>query len=169
MSAAARVASRRLVPMSRRERNRRRRLRGSSSKRPLVLMAIVVVCGAGLGVLGAIGWVVAIAGSAPNLSDLKPRDPRPLSEVFASDGTLLGYIHADTVFQSVPNNRIPDTLKGATVAIEDRRFFRHGALDYQRIIRAGMKDLFGSGNSLQGASTLTMQLVDTKHIPKDVA
>jgi penicillin-binding protein 1A len=135
----------------------------------LVLTAIVVVCAAGLGALGAIGWVVAVADSAPNLSDLKPRDPKPLSEVYASDGTLLGYIHADTVFQSVPDNRIPDTLKGATVAIEDRRFFQHGALDYQGIIRAGIKDLFGSGNSLQGASTLTMQLVDNKYIPSDVA
>jgi penicillin-binding protein 1A len=128
-----------------------------------------VVCGLALGALGAVAWVVAVAASAPNLSDLKPRDPKPLSEVFASDGTLLGYIHADTVFQSVPDNRIPGTLRDATVAIEDRRFFQHGALDYQGIIRAGVKDLFGSGNSLQGASTLTMQLVDNKYMPTDIA
>ena len=52
----------------------------------------------------------------------------------------------------------------ATVAIEDRRYYQHGALDYQGILRAGIRDVFGSGGSLQGASTLTMQLVDNKYL-----
>ena len=33
-----------------------------------------------------------VADSAPNINQLKPRDPGQLSEVFASDGSLLGYI-----------------------------------------------------------------------------
>ena len=55
-------------------------------------------------------------------------------------------------------------MKQATVAIEDRRFYQHGALDYQGILRAGIKDIFGNGGSLQGASTLTMQLVDNRYL-----
>ncbi len=31
-------------------------------------------------------------------------------------------------------------LKEATISIEDRRFYQHGALDYQGILRAAIKD-----------------------------
>jgi len=128
------------------------------------MTVLVIVCSIALGALVAVGWVVAVADSAPNLSDLTPHNPHPLSEVFAADGTLLGYIHSDTLYTAVPGAEIPAQLKNATVAIEDRRFYQHGALDYQGILRAGIKDVFGGGGSLQGASTLTMQLVNNKYL-----
>ena len=114
--------------------------------------------------LVAVGWVVAVADSAPDLRQLKPHALHPLSEVFAADGTRLGYIHSDSVHNAVPSGQIPLTLKQATVAIEDRRFYQHGALDYQGILRAGIKDLFGGGSGLQGASTLTMQLINNEYL-----
>jgi penicillin-binding protein 1A len=155
--------------MSRRDRYKRRaRHRDHPVKRVILMAAGLAVTGAIIGVLAGVGWVVAVADSAPNLTDLKPRDPRPLSQIFASDGTLLGYIHSDNVFANVPGNRIPAHLKEATVAIEDRRFFHHGALDYQGILRAGIKDVFGGKSSLQGASTLTMQLVDNTYMPASI-
>jgi penicillin-binding protein 1A len=135
----------------------------------VVLMTIgLAVCGIVLGGLAGVGWVVAVADNGPNLSQLTPRSPHPLSEIFAADGSPLGYIHSDTVFSGIAGSRIPITLKEATVAIEDRRFYQHGALDYQGILRAGIKDLFGGGTSLQGASTLTMQLVDNKYMPSNL-
>ena len=133
-------------------------------RRVVLMSALVAVCALALGALLAVGWVVAVADSAPNLNQLTPHDPRPLSEVFASNGTPLGYIYSDTVFSAVTGSQIPTTLKHATVAIEDRRFYQHGALDYQGILRAGIKDVFGGGGSLQGASTLTMQLVNNKYL-----
>ena len=54
----------------------------------------------------------------------------------------------------------------ATIAIEDRRFWQHGALDYQGILRAAIRDAVNGGSSLQGASTLTMQLVDNVYLPQ---
>src|SRR5437763_14411828 len=60
-------------------------------------------------------------------------------------------------------------MKEATVAIADGRFWQHGALDYQGTLRAAIKDLFGGGGSIQGASTLTMQLIDNKYMPTDIA
>ncbi len=129
-----------------------------------MMTGMLGLCAAVLGALAAVGWVVAVADSAPNLTDLRPHDPHPPSEIFAADGTPLGYIHTDTIYSPVPSSRIPNRLRQATVAIEDRRFYQHGALDYQGILRAGIKDLFGQGNALQGASTLTMQLVDNNYI-----
>jgi penicillin-binding protein 1A len=125
---------------------------------------LFAVCGVAMAALFAAGWVVSVADSAPNLNQLTPHDPRPLSQVFAADGELLGYIHSDVIYTPVWGSHLPRALRQATVAIEDRRFYQHGALDYQGIIRAGLRDVFGKGGSLQGASTLTMQLVDNRYL-----
>ncbi len=132
------------------------------------MSGMLAVCGAALAAMAVVGWVVAVADSAPNLTQLTPKDPNPPSEIFAANGSLLGYIHSDQLYTYVAPRQIPNRLKRATVAIEDRRFWQHGALDYQGILRAGIKDLFGQGNGLQGASTLTMQLVDNKYMPANI-
>jgi penicillin-binding protein 1A len=153
--------------MSRRARYQRRvRNRGHPLGRVLVIAATIAATGVAIAALAAVGWVVAIADSAPNLSELAARQPHPLTRIYSADGGLLGYVHSDVVFNYVSPKRIPNTLKEATVAIEDRRFWQHGALDYQGIVRAGIKDVFGGGSSLQGASTLTMQLVDNMYMPR---
>src|SRR5262249_40916127 len=51
----------------------------------------------------------------------------------------------------------------ATVAIEDARFWQHGALDYQGIARALYDDL-SKGHIVQGGSTITQQLVRNLYI-----
>jgi penicillin-binding protein 1A len=53
----------------------------------------------------------------------------------------------------------------ATVAIEDRRFYKHGGVDYQGILRAAIKDL-RAGRVVQGGSTITQQLVRNLYISK---
>jgi penicillin-binding protein 1A len=151
--------------MSRRERQRQRQRNRRHPVRRAVLMSMLVgFCALVTAALVAVGWVVAVADSAPDLNQLKPHALHPLSEVFAANGTPLGYIHSDSVHNAVSSDQIPLSLKQATVAIEDRRFYQHGALDYQGILRAGIKDLFGNGSGLQGASTLTMQLVNNEYL-----
>jgi penicillin-binding protein 1A len=151
--------------MTRRERQKRRtRHRGHPVKRVALMASGLGLCALIVGVLAGVGWVVAVADSAPNLSEIKPHMPHPLSQIFAADGTLLGYVHADTVYNYEAGSQIPQRMKDATVAIEDRRFYHHGALDYQGILRAGIKDVFSGGSSLQGASTLTMQLIDNMYL-----
>jgi len=53
----------------------------------------------------------------------------------------------------------PKLLKQAVVAIEDRRFYKHGGVDIRRIIGAAFANVTGSSLGLQGGSTLTQQLV----------
>jgi penicillin-binding protein 1A len=153
--------------MSRRERHRRRRRnRGSPLKRFFALTGVLFVSAATVGALAIAGWVVNVAQSAPDLSTLHPYVPGAPSQIFAADGTSLGYIWSPTVHTSVPGTVIPQRVKEATIAIEDRRFYQHGALDYQGIVRAAIKDaLKGGKTGLQGASTLTMQLVDNTYLP----
>jgi penicillin-binding protein 1A len=156
--------------MSRRERQRRRnRNRGHPIRRAVILTAVLSLLAVGLGVAGAAGWVVSVAESAPNIGELKPRDQGQVSVVYASDGSKLGYITSDTLRTYVPGAQLPQILKEATVAIEDRRFYQHGGIDYEGIVRAAVKDVFGGGKSIQGGSTLTMQLVRNIYLPYQLA
>jgi penicillin-binding protein 1A len=151
--------------MSRRERKRQRQShRGHPVKRVIGFAILFAVCGLAMAALFAAGWVVSVADSAPNLSQLTPHEPHPPTAVYAANGELLGYIHSDNLYIPVTGAQIPTVVRQATVAIEDRRFWQHGPLDYQGIIRAGLKDVFGGGGSLQGASTLTMQLVNNRYL-----
>ena len=49
-------------------------------------------------------------------------------------------------------------MRQATVAIEDRRFYKHGGVDFEGVVRAAIKNI-SSGKTVEGGSTLTMQLV----------
>lgn len=59
----------------------------------------------------------------------------------------------------VTDNNISPYMKQATIAIEDKDFYKHGAFDVRGIMRAGAHDVFGGGGSVQGGSTITQQLV----------
>jgi penicillin-binding protein 1A len=127
--------------MSRRDRQRRRRRnRGSALARVMALGGVLVLCVAIVGALAITGWVVNVAHSAPNLSSIHPTTPGSPSEVFAADGTPLGYIYAPQVHTPVKGTAFPRLLRRATIDVEDRRFYHHGALDYQGILRAALKD-----------------------------
>jgi penicillin-binding protein 1A len=58
----------------------------------------------------------------------------------------------------VPLNKISKTVQKAVVAIEDSRFFNHGGFDLIRIFGA-IWHLLRGGTYVQGASTITQQLV----------
>lgn len=59
----------------------------------------------------------------------------------------------------VQSNQINDYLKQATIAIEDKNFYKEGAFDVRGIMRAGIHDVTNFGGPVQGGSTITQQLV----------
>jgi membrane peptidoglycan carboxypeptidase len=59
----------------------------------------------------------------------------------------------------VQGDQISPYIKNATVAIEDKGFYTHGAFDVRGILRAGVHDAVGGGGGTQGGSTITQQLV----------
>ncbi len=58
----------------------------------------------------------------------------------------------------VPSSEIPDILKKAIVATEDRRFYEHGALDPIGVVRAFITN-YMAGRTVEGGSTLAQQTV----------
>ncbi len=59
----------------------------------------------------------------------------------------------------VQSNQISPYMKEATVAIEDRNFYKEGAFDIRSIFRAAVHDLFHRNGVLEGGSTITQQVV----------
>ena len=145
--------------MSRRERQHRRAShhKGGASRVIFVFLGLLVT-GAIIAGIVAVGWVINVANSAPSLDTRKPIELGATSRVYAADGTRLGFINANILRTPVTSNQIPDILREATVAIEDRRFYEHQGVDFEGIVRAAVKNL-ESKKDIQGGSTLTMQLV----------
>ncbi len=67
----------------------------------------------------------------------------------------------------VKSDQISDPMKKATVAIEDKDFYKHGGVSFTGITRALLSN--AQGNSTQGGSTLTQQLVKQVFFPPDQA
>ena len=151
--------------MTRSQKDRRRRARGRGHNKAFLALAVVVIV-AGLTGLSAVGYVVSVAASAPSLSVLKPRDLGGASRVFAAGNEPLGFIQADAFRQTITDDRIPDVMKQATVAIEDERFYRHTGVDFTGVVRAAMAN-FASRKTVQGGSTITMQLVRSLYISNE--
>ncbi len=120
-----------------------------------------------LGTLGAVGYVLSVASSSPALSELHPLVSGASSQVFAADGERLGYIQSDDLRSPVPYTQIPALLREATVAIEDQRFYENNGVDLTGIFRSAVKDVV-NGQTLQGASTITMQLVRNLYLGNDL-
>jgi penicillin-binding protein 1A len=135
----------------------------SWKKKVLVPLGVLFVAAVIAGTVAG-SWAVDVYNSAPPLSSLKPVQKGRSSAIYAADGSLIGFIRASSIRQPVPSRALPQNLKYATVAIEDRNFFEHGAIDPAGIVRAAWKNIQAGGKPVQGASTITQQLVRNLYI-----
>jgi penicillin-binding protein 1A len=152
--------------MSRQARQRRRRHHRAGPARIILISGGVFAVAIIIGVVGAVGYVLNVAQSAPAIQNLRPILTGGSSQVFAADGTRLGYIQSDVLRSPVSWSQMPADLKNATVAIEDQRFYKHNGVDPTGIFRAALKDIT-NGAALQGGSTITMQLVRNLYLGGD--
>jgi len=132
---------------------------------PIGVLAAVILVAGGI----AAAWALNIYNSAPPLSSLKPVQKGRSSAIYAADGSLIGFIRSNNVRQPVPESALPEELQNATVAIEDKNFWNHGAIDPEGIGRAIVEDISAGFKPVQGASTITQQLVRNLYIqnPED--
>jgi penicillin-binding protein 1A len=152
-----------LYPNHRRRRRQRRRRDRIVTRRFAILTTLAVI-------MGGIAAMVAAAFTSANgvlnncdLAALKPVSIGQNSFVYAADGSLLGAIPAERNRQPVTLDGMSPWVTKATVDVEDRRFYEHGGLDYEGILRAAVKNL-ESGHVVQGGSTITQQLVRNLYI-----
>ncbi len=148
--------------MTQRTRRQRRRGGGLGGKLAIVFGAVFALLG--IAAIAVTSWVLDVAADAPSLASCKPIDRGGNSVLFAADGSKLGTIASDEARQPVSIEPIPKKVQLATVAIEDQRFYEHGAVDAQGILRAALKNL-EAGEAVEGGSTITQQLVRNLCIP----
>lgn len=118
--------------------------------------------------------VLFIAGSAgagflvwqasrdlPDYESLSKYEPPVMTRIHAHDGSLIAeFARERRIF--VPINTIPKRIIGAFLSAEDRRFYDHGGIDLQGVMRAVFaaveSKIHGSNKRAQGASTITQQV-----------
>jgi penicillin-binding protein 1A len=153
--------------MTRRQRYKRRRARRGGNGGKIVGFTFgLIAVGLGIAGLSLVAYILSVAAEAPDIDTLKPVDKGSVSQVYAADGRRLGFIESTDLRTPIPDRMIPKVAKQATIAIEDQRFYHHGGVDPEGILRAAIRNI-GSGKTLQGGSTITQQLVRNLYISQE--
>lgn len=125
-----------------------------------VVSAVCGVLAAGLVVPGVASAGMAVSGSIEyfdNLpGDLVIDSPSQSAKVLSSDGKTIATFYAENRVR-VTLDQMSPYIKDAIVAVEDSRFYEHGGIDPQGILRAVASNL--TKGTKEGASTLTQQYV----------
>ncbi|HEY8127442.1 MAG TPA: penicillin-binding protein 1A [Hyphomicrobium sp.] len=97
----------------------------------------------------------------PDYESLSKYEPPVMTRIHAHDGSLISeFARERRIF--VPINTVPKRVIGAFLSAEDRRFYEHGGVDLQGVLRAVFAaveaKVHGSNKRAQGASTITQQV-----------
>ncbi|MDY7577674.1 penicillin-binding protein 1A [Herbaspirillum sp. RTI4] len=112
---------------------------------------VALIAMAALGIFFIVTLAYPKLPEIDSLTDYRPKVPL---RIFSADGVLIGEFGEER--RSLMRiNEIPLIMKRAVLAIEDDRFYEHGGVDYQGIVRATLANLHGGGG---GASTITQQV-----------
>lgn len=140
-------------------RARTSRQRSRKTKRRIyiaaVILSAVLLMISSVGVVG-FGVVYMSLHNMPSLE--KKTNPAQTTKLFAADGQLLAELFYEQDRVVVPLKDISPFMRQATIAIEDERFYQHKGYDPRSIARALTANL-SAGQTIEGASTITQQLV----------
>ena len=98
-----------------------------------------------------------VFGKLPNKEQLQSISTNQASLVFSSDQVLIGKFFKKNS-TNISWKDLPEHLKNALIATEDKRFFEHNGVDTQSYFRVFIKSILMQKSS-GGGSTLTQQLV----------
>ncbi|MBU1074955.1 PBP1A family penicillin-binding protein [Patescibacteria group bacterium] len=112
-----------------------------------------------VGVIFVVGVFAWISRDLPDPDRIQERNIAQSTQIFDRGGEHLLYeIYGDKKRTLVNLDQIPDTLEHASIAIEDKDFYKHGGISLWGIFRGVVWQKL-RGGSAQGGSTLTQQFV----------
>jgi len=121
------------------------------------LFCLIILAGvAGLGV------ALAMIKTAPTLDKAVITNFEQPSAIYDNQGNFMDKVVTGQDRTVISLNKIPDKLKDAFISIEDERFYEHKGIDPKRIlgvIYIDIKNKITHNENLQGASTITQQLL----------
>ncbi len=109
--------------------------------------------------------VAAFIDDLPDLEEYTPTQDALTSRIYAADGTMIATFHGEENRELVALEQMPDNLINAVISIEDERFYKHTGVDLEGIARAFLINL-QSGEIVEGASTITQQVITSIYIPQ---
>ena len=113
-----------------------------------------------MGIFLGIGAFRGLIDSAPDISDVNIMPMGYATFIYDSDGTEIQKLNSsDGNRISVSIDEIPVSLQHAIVAVEDSRFYEHNGIDPKGIARAAVVAVKNRGKNMEGASTITQQLL----------
>ena len=131
----------------------RERCLENAKKRPATTLPLLAGAAS---VLAFYLFVVAQVFLAPSVRGLKGSDLAKGTVLLAAGGEELSRLYEENRSR-VPADSVAKPLKEALIATEDKRFYRHGGIDFSRAGAATLKTITAPG-SREGGSTITMQL-----------
>jgi len=131
--------------------------RGVFSTIFLYHLFLFILIGVALAISGGFlfGFYASDLPPSPSFAALKGKASTS-TRIVAADGMIIAEISGETR-QWVPLHAIPGNLRNAFIAVEDARFYEHGALDGLGLLRAVMTNI-KAGSIKQGGSTITQQV-----------
>ena len=106
---------------------------------------------------GLAAWNLICRGTrCPSIEQLERYQPRQTSRLYAIDGRFVAELGLERRTLA-PLEEIPKVVREAFVVTEDKRFYRHGGIDWLRVPGAALANL-RAGSFVEGFSTITMQL-----------
>ena len=94
--------------------------------------------------------------SLPPIENLEDFKPNIVTKFYSEDGEVIKTFTAYT-YDKVDLKDVPDQLKNALIATEDKNFYKHHGYDLLGIVRSSIQNVIAR-RTVQGASTLTQQL-----------
>ncbi|HEX6107492.1 MAG TPA: PBP1A family penicillin-binding protein [Gemmatimonadales bacterium] len=127
-------------------------------------MSIVAAGAALVLVVGAVTWLRTCGfGGCPSAAELQAFRPSEGSRILDRNGVRLGRLtHVRRL--NVPLDRVPRHVRAAFIAVEDRRFYYHGGVDWRSAARAAWRNLRAL-EVREGFSTISMQVVRSAFLP----
>ncbi len=122
---------------------------------PAVWFLLLFLCAGGFGF--AVGAWRNLCADCPSIARIYTYEPQQTSKVYSQDSTLVQEIGLERR-TPVALASLPPHIPQAFIAIEDRRFYSHGGLDWKGIARAALDVLRTRSLSGSGGSTITQQL-----------
>lgn len=147
--------------------NKSRRPR--SGNRLLGVLKVITLFGfLGLLAIGVTGCAVYASMSSqlpdPDISKAKGRDQSTV--IMDSTGRVLTRLYAEQNRQDMPLDKIPEDLRNAIIATEDKRFYDHEGVDPIGVVRGLVVDVL-QGKRARGGSTITQQYVKQAFVGSD--
>ena len=139
-----------------------------SSREGMIMGLKITGVGLMVGFLLLVGVFAYFRKDLPNLKDISGNNIGGSIRYYDKTGQTLLWEDYDAVKRiPVQDDQIAQVMKDATVAVEDKDFFKHGGFDTRGILRAAVNNAKGSSGQ-QGGSTITQQLVKlTQNWSKD--